>query len=332
MHSPNTFSTQNNNLLTWEFWRKNWRLALLLVFAIILIFVQVGPIRFFQRAATARGSLQFTPAQISAQPNQQITVPVILNTDTASVRGVDVFISFNPSHVTVVDILPQAQQTTPLKTFLPTVSNTFDKNTVIQRANSTGKLLFSAVTYDSSANGVTEAYKGSTILANVVLKPVQSTTINFDFIIGSTKDSNIVDKANPPEDVLTSVTNLSITVLGTSPAPTPSTGPTVAPTRIPTLTPISPTPSRVPTTLPGTPTIGPTSSLTITPTVQPNCSLKSKGDADCNGAINEIDYVIWKCEIGNNGICNTPATNKAADFNTDGKINVFDFEIWRKNR
>jgi len=55
-----------------------------------------------------------------------------------------------------------------------------------------------------------------------------------------------------------------------------------------------------------------------------SCSLKSNGDADCNGAINILDFEIWRREF-----LGIDATTKA-DFDSSGGVTILDFEIWRR--
>jgi hypothetical protein len=54
-----------------------------------------------------------------------------------------------------------------------------------------------------------------------------------------------------------------------------------------------------------------------------NCDQKSKGDANCDGNINEFDLSIWQVEF------NTSSNPKRSDFNNDGTINLLDYGIWR---
>ncbi len=75
----------------------------------------------------------------------------------------------------------------------------------------------------------------------------------------------------------------------------------------------------------------PTPTPTRTPTPTPSCPKKPQGDADCNGSINETDYTIWKCEFLGNGTCSSPQSTRKADFNLDNKVNLVDFEIWRRS-
>jgi hypothetical protein len=67
-------------------------------------------------------------------------------------------------------------------------------------------------------------------------------------------------------------------------------------------------------------------------TTTPACTKKTQGDANCDGSINDGDYTVWKCEFLGGGSCSNPSSTKTADFNLDTKVNLVDFEIWRKNR
>lgn len=80
--------------------------------------------------------------------------------------------------------------------------------------------------------------------------------------------------------------------------------------------------------------VQPTSPLPLTPTpiatpsipvTIPSCSLKPKGDVNCDGAINILDFNIWLGEF-------IKTLNTAlSDFNNDGIIDTRDFNIWRDN-
>ncbi len=88
-----------------------------------------------------------------------------------------------------------------------------------------------------------------------------------------------------------------------------------------------------------TPTL--TSTPTNTPpvatiTIPPNCPKKTQGDANCDGLVDDTDYNIWHCEFvtgggGSGGTCISPNT-KTADFSLNNKVDLVDFEIWRKNK
>lgn len=57
-----------------------------------------------------------------------------------------------------------------------------------------------------------------------------------------------------------------------------------------------------------------------------NCPIRSKGDANCDQAVNDADYPIWKTAL--QGIRYFIDTH-SADFNKDGSVTIVDFEIWR---
>jgi len=65
-------------------------------------------------------------------------------------------------------------------------------------------------------------------------------------------------------------------------------------------------------------------SSSSTPSPTPACSLKSRGDADCNGIINILDFEVWRREFL--GI----DTTTKADFDSSGGVTILDFEIWRR--
>lgn len=75
--------------------------------------------------------------------------------------------------------------------------------------------------------------------------------------------------------------------------------------------------------------ISETSILTPVPTLPQACSLKSKGDADCDNRISDSDNDIWTNEFlsAAHGI---PIGN-SSDFNKDGTVNTIDFNIWKTN-
>src|SRR3989344_6282063 len=54
-----------------------------------------------------------------------------------------------------------------------------------------------------------------------------------------------------------------------------------------------------------------------------DCSLKPKGDANCDKIINQFDLSIWEIEFNS---ANSP---RRSDFNNDGVINLLDFGVWR---
>lgn len=55
------------------------------------------------------------------------------------------------------------------------------------------------------------------------------------------------------------------------------------------------------------------------------CTLKSKGDVNCDDKIDLLDFSLWLSEF--NGTTNTTNT----DINGDGQVSGSDYEIWRSN-
>lgn len=69
----------------------------------------------------------------------------------------------------------------------------------------------------------------------------------------------------------------------------------------------------------------------LTPTPHPGCYRKKEGDANCDGAIDGLDYSVWlnsQCSPGPNQKC----AKIDADFNGDGKIDDSDYKTWFNNR
>lgn len=74
-----------------------------------------------------------------------------------------------------------------------------------------------------------------------------------------------------------------------------------------------------------TPTVIPTSVLTQPPS---DCfSTKSKGDADCDGLVNNDDYKTWLSSQ-----CRINCAETRADFDGNGKVDDEDFRIWNSHK
>lgn len=63
----------------------------------------------------------------------------------------------------------------------------------------------------------------------------------------------------------------------------------------------------------------------VVSTISPTCPSKSKGDVNCDGKIDLVDFNLWLSDF-----TGTPQTNNA-DINGDGKVSLLDFEIWRSS-
>ncbi|MBU2591921.1 MAG: S8 family serine peptidase [Patescibacteria group bacterium] len=120
-------------------------------------------------------------------------------------------------------------------------------------------------------------------------------------------------------------------------APTLSQTPTPVPTRIPTLSPTArptPTPTRIPT---ATPTLRPVPTAIPSGVVPRDWCLQYcpgvtfvKGDANCDGQINDNDYQVWLNQFDRD-IYLPGRINGLSDFDCDGEVTLSDFELWRRN-
>ncbi|OGG17576.1 hypothetical protein A3D05_06170 [Candidatus Gottesmanbacteria bacterium RIFCSPHIGHO2_02_FULL_40_24] len=110
-----------------------------------------------------------------------------------------------------------------------------------------------------------------------------------------------------------------------SPTPTPFPSVTSAPsvTLIPDLT-LFPTATLFPTK---TPIPTPVASLTFFPSKTPTPSGRIPGDADNNGKVDGLDYVLWL----NNYNFTTEMGPEKGDFNGDYKVNGLDYVVWLNN-
>lgn len=181
--------------------------GLLLSIPLILIFDNREQV--LTKINEVRAVGQASSLTISVFNNQTLDTPfdalVLLNTDSASIKGVDLIIDYDPSYLDLLDVDPVAIGTTTLKTFTPlTSSGTFDREKVISAAKETKKIRFSAVTYDYLTKQNTQPFNGVTQLAVLKFKPVKtgSTLVSFEFSQNDTKETNIVSSTNPPYDYL----------------------------------------------------------------------------------------------------------------------------------
>jgi hypothetical protein len=155
--------------------------------------------------AQATATLTLSPTSASVAVNQTFTVNVNLNTAGAPVDGVDIYmLRFNPTVLQVVDSNGGVAgiQIAPGALMSNTAINTVD--------NSAGTIQFSQSTSGGSS------FTGSGVLATITFRGNAggSSTVNFDFSVGSTSDTNA---AYQGVDRLSSVTNANFTVDATAP-------------------------------------------------------------------------------------------------------------------
>ena len=218
-----------------------------------------------KRAAGGQGAYLSLLPSLTVGNGQEFSLPVMLGTDGVEIIGVDVVLNFDKNYLELTNIIPGPEArpnpyTPPFGTYLPVDNNgNFNVQAVKNSANASGKIEIGAVAFNWANEQVTSGFNGTLNQANPLFtlkfkaKQGGQTSVNFSFTPGSTTDSNLVRiNGDQVQDILSQVTNLSITI--TSTTPTPTSGPTHTPT---------PTPR--PTTTP-TPTLTPTPEPTNTPT------------------------------------------------------------------
>ena len=77
---------------------------------------------------------------------------------------------------------------------------------------------------------------------------------------------------------------------------------------------------------PPIPTLTPVPTLTPILTPVSSCLTRSQGDANCDGLFNDMDFGMFTSAM--KGLAYA-CSNCSADFNTDGKVDLVDYEIWR---
>ena len=93
----------------------------------------------------------------------------------------------------------------------------------------------------------------------------------------------------------------------------------------------------VPTSMPPSPIPSPTPSFAPIPTGVQLCTVcqtvgdRSKGDANCDGVVNILDFSAWRLEKFDQKADRTQKKTWRADFNCDGYVKADDFSIWLHN-
>jgi hypothetical protein len=162
--------------------------------------------------AASSATMALSPASGSFSVGTPFSVGVYLNTNGAKVDGVDIKLNYEPAKL-------EAQQITPETTVFPD----FPTKTI----NATnGKITISATAAVGSPYSNTTPTKVATINFNPLVSG--TTTVQFDFTVGATTDSNVVENQTNL-DILTSVTNGTYT-LTTTPTGTPPPAADLTPT------------------------------------------------------------------------------------------------------
>lgn len=154
-------------------------------------------------AVVSAATLSVSPASQSVKTGDTFTVTVRLDTQGASIDGVDLrYLNFNSTLLQVRDA-NASQPGTQI-----TADNLMPITAVNSADNTGGKILFSQL-----AAGGTK-YKGSGILATISFKAIAPGTaaLTFNHTPKSTTDSNVA--ASGGDDLLTAVINGSYTISG----------------------------------------------------------------------------------------------------------------------
>ena len=175
----------------------------------------------FTKASGAQASLQFSPNSLTARRGETVKVMVMVNTNKAEVRGVDVVAIFDPRVLMLRMVSPVSQNNTELKTFLPLdSSNSFDFSQVLAKANTEGRIEFSGITADITNNKIRKPVTGNFAFAELefLVKKEMNTAVKI-IKTHPTRDSTVVENSNPPLNIL-SLTN-TLFILAPTPSPTP---------------------------------------------------------------------------------------------------------------
>lgn len=182
---------------------------LILVFAVLADYTPVH--------AAGTGTFVFSPTTLTLSAGQESTLTVTINIASVQSPAADLLLSYNPSVITIVDILPG----TAYAQYVGKAIN-----------NQTGSATISGLIPPGG-----QMFTGSGTFASVKVRAVAagSSVLKIEHVPDNFNDSNIADfNLQNPYDVLGSVTNSTITVTGIGGG---------APTATPTTRPGTPTPT-----------------------------------------------------------------------------------------
>lgn len=221
-----------------------------------------------------------------------------------TIRGYSFSVSFNASKMQVKSIQYK----------LGTVSSSLgDDDSKIVAVNQNGKVTVVGEFLSSTGQLI---YTGqNTEIVNITF--TSTSALSSSITTGSTDTKFYMIKADYTLEEKPSAGPVSVSVNG---------GGGVTPSATPTPTITSTPPSRKATEPPVPPKE--VINTDITPDVG-TCPKRSSGDTNCDGQINDADFLMFKSvmSIPAASIC----TNCSADFNSDGKVNLVDYEIWRNS-
>lgn len=203
-------------------WLKTFTIFVSAIASAVVFFLYINRYIIFNRAAARNASLTFATETLDVQSSTLLSTQVMINTDTALIKGTDVRIKFDRSKLELIHVLPKAQTETTLKTYLPLNGAEFDMERVVRQANETGFVEFSAITADINKQSVTASFKGIAILAQLTFRSIQPGKTSLVFVNAHpTHDSTIIQDLNPPINILSRTNQLTVTSVGVFPTPSP---------------------------------------------------------------------------------------------------------------
>jgi hypothetical protein len=154
-------------------------------------------------------SFSLSPASGTYKTGTSFNVNINLNTGGNQTSGADAIILYEPEKLAAQSITPG------------TIFSSYPVKTINSTA---GRISISGIVTEA-----TSSFVGEGTFATITFKVLSSgtTTLRFDFKAGEPTDSNVAKKGTQGEDILSSVSNATYTLTGTTnPSPTGSPPPT----------------------------------------------------------------------------------------------------------
>lgn len=180
------------------------------------------------RAALEKATIELGASKTAA-PQAEFEVPVMLSLKNQEIVAADVVLTFDKSALELKDITPKPDSpNNKLTTYLPKDNSGFNKNKVLQTANSTGRIEFGAVCFSSSGcpQGQNQDLKETNPLAILKFKTLKTgnTAVSILYSPNANNNSNLITRAK--EQIIGNSTPLNITVASNV---SPTTAPASAP-------------------------------------------------------------------------------------------------------
>jgi len=193
-------------------WLNGYIVKLFCFVLLFFLFFSLPASHFPLPIYAAGASFSLSPASGSYKVDAAFNVNVVLNTGGEQTSGADAILLYEPQKLGVQTI----------------TAGTIFSSYPVKTTNSTaGKISISGIISDA-----TSSFSGEGSFATITFKPLSSgtTTVRFDFTLNEPTDSNVAKKGTQGEDILSSVSNATYTLTGTTVTPTPGSGGPTPPT------------------------------------------------------------------------------------------------------